>query len=111
MTEKKKEAEIEIAAFKLRGAKAILSFPLEAGKCEARTDEGACGRKRVRGGENEEVEKKRKVKVVNTRDVLLMPSSFTGFWDCSDVNGIYNAPPLSPLSPHPVLGYPQLMVL
>ncbi|KAI9173475.1 hypothetical protein LWI28_001890 [Acer negundo] len=120
------------AAFKLRGCKAIVNFPLEAGKCEsseeagkceARAYEGACGRKRVRGGENEEVEKKREAKVVKTecvetvKDVPLTPSGFTAFWDledwvgCSDVKSIYNVPLLSPLSPHPAFGFPQLMVL
>ncbi|KAK1564546.1 hypothetical protein Q3G72_005588 [Acer saccharum] len=120
------------AAFKLRGAKAIVNFPLEAGKCEsseeagkceASADAGACGRKRVRGGENEEVEKKREAKVVKrecvetVKDVPLPPSGFTPFWDLeewvdrSDVKSIYNVPLLSPLSPHPAFGFPQLMVL
>ncbi|KAK2648934.1 hypothetical protein Ddye_016423 [Dipteronia dyeriana] len=109
------------AAFKLRGSKAILNFPLEAGKCEARADAGACGRKRVRGGENE-IEKReaKDVKrecVETVNDVPLTPSDFTAFcdleeWvDCSDVKSIYNVALLSPLSPHPALGFPQLMVL
>ncbi|KAJ1383657.1 DNA-binding domain superfamily [Sesbania bispinosa] len=44
------------------------------------------------------------------RDTPLTPSSWKGFWD-ADVKGIFTVPPLSPLSPHPALGYQQLMVV
>ncbi|KAL1316050.1 ethylene-responsive transcription factor 5-like [Arachis hypogaea] len=96
------------AAFKLRGSKAILNFPLEA---------GADDRKRPR--QEEEVEEKPVVKkekmeessdVSGVRDIPLTPSSWTGFWD-ADVTGIFSVPPLSPLSPHPAFGFPQLMVV
>jgi len=108
------------AAFKLRGSKAILNFPLEAGKPEmnavAKND-----RKRRRDVEDEEVKvvvvKKERITesqdtVSYLRDIPLTPSSWTAVcdWD-SDVKGIFNVPPLSPLSPHPALGYPQLMVV
>ncbi|XP_031250820.1 ethylene-responsive transcription factor 5-like [Pistacia vera] len=116
------------AAFKLRGSKAILNFPLEAGKCDSgaeagkcdtRVEASACGRKRKRKGENEEEEKKQ-MKAVKTESVETVkdspwtPSSFRALWDMElegDVKGIFNVPLLSPLSPHPPLGYPQLMVL
>ncbi|KAH7549657.1 hypothetical protein JRO89_XS13G0062300 [Xanthoceras sorbifolium] len=116
------------AAFKLRGSKAIVNFPLEAGKwdsseeavkCETRAQSGGCERKRMRAGENKEGEKGR-AKVVKTecvetvKDVPLTPSGFAGVWDLEwdcDVKSIFNVPLLSPLSPHPPLGFPQLMVL
>ncbi|KAJ1391712.1 DNA-binding domain superfamily [Sesbania bispinosa] len=93
------------AAFKLRGSKAILNFPLEAGADE---------RKHRR--EEEVVEKVvKRIKTAETdisrvRDTPLTPSSWKGFWD-ADVKGIFTVPPLSPLSPHPALGYQQLMVV
>jgi EREBP-like factor len=40
----------------------------------------------------------------------LTPSSWKGFWD-GEVMGIFNVPPLSPLSPHPSFGYSRLMVV
>lgn len=116
------------AAFKLRGSKAILNFPLEAGECysgaeaskyDSRVEASACETRRKRAVENEE-EEKRQVKVVKTesvetvKDAAWTPSSFLALWDMeseSDVKGIFNVPLLSPLSPHPPLGYQQLMVL
>nr|QWQ79504.1 AP2_6 [Zanthoxylum armatum] len=106
------------AAFNLRGSKAILNFPLEAGKCDSISEAGTCDTKRKRDCESGEVEEDKKVKVVKTecvetvKDTPLTPSSFAAFWDLDcDVQGIFNVPTLSPLSPHPPLGYPQLMVL
>ncbi|CAB4309924.1 unnamed protein product [Prunus armeniaca] len=108
------------AAFKLRGSKAILNFPLEAGKAEP---VAAVERKRRREEDREEVKavavKKERLTeapeaVGFVRDMPLTPSSWTGFWDSEsleDVKGIFSVPPLSPLSPHPTMGYPQLMVL
>ncbi|XP_059644494.1 ethylene-responsive transcription factor 5-like [Cornus florida] len=110
------------AAFKMRGSKAILNFPLEAGKSydtlSSATVDG--GRKRCRGGE-EGVEqkpvKKERSSESNTSSSLsgqaacpLTPSSWKAVWDQS-VNGIFNLSPLSPLSPHPPLGYSQLTVI
>lgn len=89
------------AAFKLRGSKAILNFPLEIGN----------------SGESEFVGKKRKseedeseicdveTKVVKTEEVHetatagpLTPSNWTGFWDDGNGKGIFSVPPLSPLT-------------
>ncbi|XVF51819.1 hypothetical protein PTKIN_Ptkin04bG0214900 [Pterospermum kingtungense] len=106
------------AAFRLRGSKAILNFPLEAGRLDACATDG--DRKRSRDdGEGEEREAKA-VKMENddvtkSRDngeVPLTPSNWTGFldWD-NDVKGILNVPLLSPLSPHPLFGFPQVMVV
>ncbi|KAK7309068.1 hypothetical protein RJT34_05509 [Clitoria ternatea] len=94
------------AAFKLRGSKAILNFPLEAGAALERK------RRREEEAEEEEVKRNKTVEcdVSFVKDIPLTPSSWLGFWD-SDVKGAFTVPPLSPLSPHPPLGYPQLMVL
>ncbi|KAJ6714945.1 AP2 DOMAIN CLASS TRANSCRIPTION FACTOR [Salix viminalis] len=104
------------AAFKLRGSKAILNFPLEAGRCDVRANEEG-ERKRLRERDAEEVEGvKRVMRVVKReepeRDVPLTPSCWTAVWDhCGDSNGVFSVPPLSPLSPHPPLGFSQLMVI
>ncbi|XP_050228889.1 ethylene-responsive transcription factor 5-like [Mercurialis annua] len=94
------------AAFNLRGSKAILNFPLEAGKLSTRANEGS-ERKRIRKSEIEEREAKKKVvkrEGVETEmetEFALTPSSWT------TLNMIFNVP----LSPHPSLGYSQLMVI
>ncbi|GMN55700.1 hypothetical protein TIFTF001_024817 [Ficus carica] len=41
-------------------------------------------------------------------DMPLTPSNWSAVWD-SDILDIFNVPPLSPLSPHPSLGYPHFM--
>ncbi|GMH28920.1 hypothetical protein Nepgr_030763 [Nepenthes gracilis] len=113
------------AAFKLRGSKAILNFPLEAGKSPVSV--APCGRKRNREAEREEEDKAREKLVKrekspereerdrNTREEVcpLTPSNWTAVWDLDgkDMTGIFNVPPLSPLSPHPPLGYSQLAVM
>ncbi|KAG7972386.1 hypothetical protein I3843_07G181300 [Carya illinoinensis] len=117
------------AAFNLRGSKAILNFPLEvtANTPENNTSEVSVGRKRARESEIEEetnrvvqrkevkeepAERAREVTAesVSTAVLPLTPSSWTGVWDC-EVKGIFSVPPLSPLSPHPSLGYSRLMVI
>ncbi|KAL5551393.1 hypothetical protein UlMin_001569 [Ulmus minor] len=99
------------AAFKLRGAKAILNFPLEAGKsdCAITAERKRCRQEEV---EREEEAKKEKLTEIEDtisyyRNVPLTPSNWTTVWD-SDVKGVFNIPPLSP---HPAIGYPQLMVI
>ncbi|OMO52233.1 hypothetical protein COLO4_37338 [Corchorus olitorius] len=123
------------AAFKLRGSKAILNFPLEAGKsnsAESELTEDSFSRKRRREeeeGQEEAVESKvvkkevveeEEEKVVMmappakketecvTPGVCLTPSNWTGFWDSEDMKGIFSVPPLSPLSP---FGYSRLAVM
>lgn len=91
------------AAFRLRGSKAILNFPLEAGKC-APAVEAVENRKRRRPEETVEAEvtmvKREKSPqsdiISHCRDMPLTPSSWTSFWE-SDLNGIFNVPLLSPL--------------
>lgn len=112
----------DAAAFKLRGSKAILNFPLEIGAsnpCPAiETPESGC-RKRARESEAEESEakeiKREKLSEVKAEiDIIaampLTPSSWTAVWDFGDGMGIFEIPPLSPLSPHPSLGYPRVTV-
>ncbi|XP_030533514.1 ethylene-responsive transcription factor 5-like [Rhodamnia argentea] len=104
------------AAFTLRGSKAILNFPLEAGKPQPPAAP-ASGKKRCREEEEEESEvvvKKEKVAESDAgkcRDVPLTPSSWARTWDCDVATGIFNVPLLSPLSPIPTLGFPQLLVV
>ncbi|KAG2692236.1 hypothetical protein I3760_08G043000 [Carya illinoinensis] len=116
------------AAFKLRGSKAILNFPLEiaANSSEYDNSDLSVGKKRRRESDGEDitnstvqrkelkeepVEPGREIKAesVSAAARPLTPSSWTEFWD-SDVNGIFSVPLLSPLSPHPSLGYSQVMV-
>lgn len=103
------------AAFKLRGSKAIVNFPLEITNSNPRTLEA--GRKRVR--EEDSVE--REIKVVKREEVEeakidsgrantaapLTPSSWTAVLDSGEMKGIFEVPPLSP---HPRLGYSGLTV-
>ncbi|CAK8562696.1 unnamed protein product [Lathyrus sativus] len=95
------------AAFRLRGSKAILNFPLEvnamAAEAAEKSDEN---KKRCREEEEDDVvEVKPVVKKEKTEDfdvncikeMPLTPSTWTGFWDV-DVKGTFSVPPLSPLS-------------
>ncbi|KAF5461834.1 hypothetical protein F2P56_017897 [Juglans regia] len=115
------------AAFKLRGSKAILNFPLEiaANSSEYDTSALSVGKKRRRESDSEitnctvqrkelkeePVELGRELTAESVSAVArpLTPSSWTEVWDC-DVKGIFSVPLLSPLSPHPSLGYSQVMV-
>ncbi|KAL6541705.1 DNA-binding domain containing protein [Orobanche gracilis] len=118
------------AAFKLRGSKAILNFPLDIGNfnpvpekdataigCRKREREYCEGEEREvkefkREGETTEVNRTGTESIV---DMPLTPSNWMAVWDCGDGNGngIFEIPPLSPLSPYPGLGkrYSGLMVI
>ncbi|EPS63334.1 hypothetical protein M569_11452, partial [Genlisea aurea] len=80
------------AAFRLRGSKAILNFPLEIGNSDAPQEDA--GRKRETAMK----------KVFKTEDgssseevpLPLTPSIWTDIWDGSNVRGIFEIPPLSP---------------
>ncbi|KAF6146131.1 hypothetical protein GIB67_015569 [Kingdonia uniflora] len=98
------------AAFKMRGSKAILNFPLDIGNDDiTEVTDSSSSKKRCRdvmtvtGTENEVVDSGKKVKE-EEEWVPLTPSSWMGF----DMKGIFNVPPLSPL---PSMGYSQLMVI
>ncbi|XWS38626.1 hypothetical protein CRYUN_Cryun19dG0146800 [Craigia yunnanensis] len=105
------------AAFKLRGSKAILNFPLEAGRLDASAVDGERKRSRDDGeGEEREVKAVKRenddvTKARDNGDMPLTPSNWTAFldWD-NDMKGI-NVPLYSPLSPHLPLGSPQVIVL
>ncbi|TXG70517.1 hypothetical protein EZV62_005452 [Acer yangbiense] len=124
------------AAFKLRGSKAILNFPLEIGSSNSGSASDSnsvepellqvnCGKKRK--SEEPEISTV-EMKVVKTEEVTetkmetvttaagvgvgpLTPSSWTGFWDDGNGKGIFSVPPLSPLSPYPCMGYSRLTVM
>ncbi|CAO2819517.1 unnamed protein product [Amaranthus hypochondriacus] len=118
------------AAFKLRGAKAILNFPLEIAKTVEMSEVNTTAssgsvdsgnRKRKAVEDKVEVVEVKKEKVEHSTNTVsygfeelgpLTPSNWTAFWDL-DVksgNGVFTIPPLSPLSPHPSIGYSQLAV-
>ncbi|KAK8690592.1 hypothetical protein V6N13_074124 [Hibiscus sabdariffa] len=111
------------AAFKLRGSRAIVNFPLEAGQSNS-ADKGSSYMKRKIEEEDEEqileskavkreegVEEKAAVPAKEaesvTPGVCLTPSNWRGFWDSEDMKGIFSIPPLSP---HP-FGYSRLEVM
>ncbi|XP_059657615.1 ethylene-responsive transcription factor 5-like [Cornus florida] len=100
------------AAFKLRGSKAILNFPLEVGKwCDtAAAVDG--GRKRQRDVQAEAEQKPLKKERSPESDKIspLTLSNWTCVWD-QNVKGSFTFPPLTPLSPHPPFGYLQLIVI
>lgn len=95
------------AAFKLRGSKAILNFPHES---ENYLPEGESttevGQKRGRESKEREVGEVKKVKTEETAICPLTPSNWTAVWNCAEMKGIFEIPPLSPLPP-----CPQLMVI
>lgn len=97
------------AAFRLRGSKAILNFPLEVENLNMALEmplAKSTGRKRV--GKVAEVDEREKKKVIKTEtpeakaDVTLplTPSSWMTVWDCGEGDGngtgIFEVPPLSP---------------
>ncbi|KAL0923316.1 hypothetical protein M5K25_007368 [Dendrobium thyrsiflorum] len=95
------------AAFKMRGSKAIINFPNEVGNCGdwIRRSTPATG-KRVREDAEMEVEGgvKREKSEGFEGNIPLAPSS----WESTDVNDCFNLPPISP---HPAMGFPRLMVI
>ncbi|KAH7864005.1 hypothetical protein Vadar_024536 [Vaccinium darrowii] len=95
------------AAFKMRGSKAILNFPLEVAAVHGG------GRKREREVEEEKaVVKKEKVSEGDGYGISSpsTPSSWTAVWDQSgNGNDIFNIPVLSPLSSPVMLGFPPLI--
>nr|AFJ66180.1 hypothetical protein 11M19.26 [Arabidopsis halleri] len=108
------------AAFKLRGSKAILNFPLEAGKYEDYRDSSktvSLKPKRKRQVTEDESHlssnkavKREEAEIQAQAEVCpLTPSSWMGFWDGEDSKEmrIFSVPPLSP---YPSLGHSQLVV-
>ena len=115
------------AAFKMRGSKAILNFPLEADNWSGSDSPAISGRKRERDSETEERQQV-EIKVLKKEEHLpesdckvavacnvlgvspLTPSNWRAVWEERDMEGIFHLPPLTPLSPHPWIAYTQLMV-
>ncbi|XP_010482454.1 PREDICTED: ethylene-responsive transcription factor ERF105-like [Camelina sativa] len=114
------------AAFKLRGSKAILNFPLEAGKYKDLEDNNnnnktvflkAKRKRQVMEDESHgsnlcihKAVKREEAEVQAQAEACpLTPSSWMGFWDGEDSKEmtIFTVPPLSP---YPSLGYPQLVL-
>ncbi|CAH2070486.1 unnamed protein product [Thlaspi arvense] len=106
------------AAFKLRGSKAILNFPLEAGKHEDSDDNKTVSLKAKRKRQVTEDEShgrnlsshkavKREETETQGEACPLTPSSWMGFWDGVDGKGmgLFSVPPLSP---YPSLGHSQV---
>ncbi|KAK7279085.1 hypothetical protein RJT34_24129 [Clitoria ternatea] len=104
------------AAFKMRGSKAILNFPLEVGhdhECAVESSVSSCiklGEKRERDDEKSEERKEGDNNNSNNKHVKieecspkgvcpLTPSCWKGFWDTDVMGTIFSVPPLSPLSP------------
>ncbi|KAG2302132.1 hypothetical protein Bca4012_060448 [Brassica carinata] len=99
------------AAFRLRGSKAILNFPLEVGKWKTRSDADG-EKKRKRDDELEDVTVVQKVlkmeRNVNGKQTFPFVKSNLTEMDEWDLTGFLNFPLLSPLSPHPLVSYSQL---
>ena len=112
----------------MRGSKAILNFSLEAGNWSGSDPPAISGPKRERESESEEREQV-ETKVLKqeeqspesdstvagpTSNVLgigpLTPSNWRAVWEEREMERIFKVPPLTPLSPHPWLGYSQLIV-
>ena len=98
------------AAFRLRGAKAIVNFPLEVGTWEPRAENGQKNKRKRDGGEEETRVVAKVVKTEESHGVEQVTSSLTGIDDW-DLTEFLSMPLFSPLSPHPPFGYPQLTVV
>lgn len=97
------------AAFTMRGSKAILNFPLEVGKNLSYSSSAVDGgvKRRRESAETEEEKVVKKVERCKEEESWpLTPSSWNFVWE-QNCNGMFNLPPLSPLSPH--LGCSQLI--
>ncbi|RVW74413.1 Ethylene-responsive transcription factor 5 [Vitis vinifera] len=111
----------------MRGSKAVLNFPLEAGNWSDSDPPATSIRKRERESESEEREQP-EIKVLKQEEappasdspvvaeaanVLeaspLTPSSWRTVWEERDMEGAFHLPPLTPLSPHPWIGYSRLI--
>ncbi|XP_031484402.1 ethylene-responsive transcription factor 5-like [Nymphaea colorata] len=117
------------AAFEMRGSKAILNFPLEAGS-HWQQSEGRVSRKRknegqpeveeplpaaekteeAEGEEEEEEEEEVTEEHRQTETGAAPPLTPTIWSSVSDLKGIFSVPPLSPVSPGHPFSFPQLLV-
>ncbi|KAM3340534.1 ethylene-responsive transcription factor 5-like [Capsicum galapagoense] len=106
------------AAFKLRGSKAILNFPLEVANfkqqnstVEVPQQVNSSGSKRAREKEELAINKEMKIEAEErvAQTAPLTPSNWSTIWDSGNGKGIFEVPPLSPLSPH--MSYSQLVMI
>uniref|UniRef100_A0A1J3GYH1 Ethylene-responsive transcription factor 6 n=1 Tax=Noccaea caerulescens TaxID=107243 RepID=A0A1J3GYH1_NOCCA len=98
------------AAFRLRGSKAILNFPLEVERWNPRADVGIQSKRKRDGGEEEVTVAAKLPKTEESHAVESATSALTAIDDW-DLTEFLSMPLLSPLSPHPPFGYPQLTVV
>ncbi|XP_010933605.1 ethylene-responsive transcription factor 5 [Elaeis guineensis] len=114
------------AAFQMRGSKAILNFPNEVGSSgqwmpPPPAPLAAAGKRKraaAAAGEAREdvmrpIKKERSPEMEGSREENIpsvCPLTPSSVWDGADMMGIFNVPPLSPLSPHPPFGFPKLIV-
>ncbi|CAN8231655.1 unnamed protein product [Cochlearia groenlandica] len=102
------------AAFRLRGSKAILNFPLDVENYNPRGGGGDGRNKRKRDGEEEVKFEKKVLKTEESNAVNGEVESATtdltaiGDWDLTE---FLSMPLLSPLSPHPPFAHPQLTIV
>lgn len=96
------------AAFEMRGTKAILNFPLDAGKSHPIPN---AGRKRRRDRDPPAVaeEQEKKVVKVEEESIPLASPLTPSLWAGLEQGGIFGVPPLSPVSPCPPLVRGQLV--
>lgn len=97
------------AAYTMRGSKAILNFPLEVGNnllYSSSAMDGGVKRRRESEETGEEKVVKKVERCKEEESWPLTPSSWNFVWE-QNCNGMFNLPPLSPLSPH--LGCSQLI--
>lgn len=115
----------DVAAFKMRGSKAILNFPNEINHSfESSTiisrnllerKVTPVSKKIMKEEEDEEEDvTKKKMRVTSEEDCPLTPSSWTGLWeDDEEGQGIFFVPPLSPSTSSPrrnnPIGFRQLV--
>ncbi|KAM7531063.1 hypothetical protein LguiB_034473 [Lonicera macranthoides] len=103
------------AAFQMRGSKAILNFPLEVANFSGKCIPADGSRKRGRVVEDEvPVKKERSESETLINNQISTPVSTPSCWATDvdqNVNDLLDFPPLSPLSPHPGVGYSQLIVM
>ncbi|KAH7687556.1 EREBP-like factor protein [Dioscorea alata] len=104
------------AAFQMRGCKAILNFPNEVASSGDRAamqmTSVVSGTKRRRVTEETEkgIKAVKRESSPEEETGQLTPSIWKSVWEDSEGKGIFSLPPPSPLSPHPSLGFPQLLV-
>ncbi|KAH0448753.1 hypothetical protein IEQ34_022553 [Dendrobium chrysotoxum] len=103
------------AAFQMRGSKAILNFPNEVVSSANCVRPAMAVEKRGREDGEAEREFKRTREEESERNIPsegpLSPSIWSVVLEGADVEELFNLPPVSPLSPHPSLRFPQLICL